>query len=1166
MRILLSLLFLAHLALGQGDALFAVPLSEREALLDKLDELQPDDRLAKLKDLARRIEAGKAEAAKQTDEAFQKALTEAVTEQGNALATLTSAWERAERTLDQVNKEIAALKSGQPPSRISPATVDTSDDLAFLRQWQKTVTGKHDDLKAELTAKTEALKELTDGSTAALTATRGVVTQARDDWSKEKKAVVALETSQAAPPELWPAREDAFKKLIELRTGERNLAVQERETLPAMLSLRVEKRRLERQRADDAVKAAAREVEAISARITTLTEAKKDERRTDRAYLEQALGEAPAHARPFLEMQIGILDAQSHKDDANRVQGEWTARLATGLLEIALGEVKAVADDLEDEDLGLSTDELAVLLEENEARLERVRSAVSELASVRRLARRGQREAIGLGRTLARDYDEDALLAAAREADAAPEDFALWTGLTESYRAAVEEWKQAEINLWTTTEDEFKRLSDAQDSLEDSVTKLRSRLLWSREDSLISTEALKQAFSDATTLPEHVSETVGETKDDWWATATAPENRGRLVAMAVLVVVLGTLFWFIHKRLPATYSWLETRDGEDAGLWKIVGTGVRRSEFVFLLGLFYCGLCAVWGIWPWATGALAVLALTPFCYRFLRVVLDVLFHPTDPADRLIDVDNVLAGILHRAGRWLLNVSLVFVGLGLLMETGGYEERNPGFIQFWWFLYTTAFSIILLVGVCRPSVIRKMIRGEGQVAASMKTLVLVLYPIVVSAVLFLLVLNALRYHEAVDYFATRLLVTVGIVAVAVLVYRGLLRRLLPNRDWARFVRPEDYDEQQQFMAQGRRWFWDMLARSGLRLAVLIPALIILAGVWRRMDWTFLDVPLFGQDGKLTGEGLLLGVIAIWATVATLKHYRRWLRFVVLPATKLDQGLGYAVLTLTSYVVVAVGTVISLNLLHVQGDQIAFVLSALMIGIGFGLKELVTNFISGIMLLVERPLKVGDQVVIGDAMGTVEKINLRSTTIMTFDNVGVVVPNADLVTGKLINRSSGTPLLRTTVPVGVGYDSDVRQVMEIIQGCLDDHGLVLKKPGPSIYFVGFGDNSLDFSVRFWARMSDNRMQIAGDLRAAMLARFRDADIEIPFPQRDLHLRSTDADAVVRTADVKPPKGPRKVSGGDGADVMLPQQPSDEDAQRAAAEEVVPESVEGETKGGQ
>jgi small-conductance mechanosensitive channel len=232
----------------------------------------------------------------------------------------------------------------------------------------------------------------------------------------------------------------------------------------------------------------------------------------------------------------------------------------------------------------------------------------------------------------------------------------------------------------------------------------------------------------------------------------------------------------------------------------------------------------------------------------------------------------------------------------------------------------------------------------------------------------------------------------------------------------------------------------------------------------------------------------------------------MRFAILPSTSWDVGIQYAVLTLTSYLLIGIGLVICLNVIQVQGDQIAYVLSALMVGIGFGLKDIVTNFVSGLILLVERPLKVGDQVEIGTQVGLVETINMRSTTIMTFDHVGVVVPNAELVAQTLVNRSAGAPIVRTKILVGVSYKSDVRQVSRALQEIAESHGLVLKKPTPQVIMDNFGESSLDFTLHFWSRLTDNRMKIGSDLRMAILASFRKSGIEIPFPQRDIHVQGT------------------------------------------------------------
>lgn len=1147
MRVTLCVLSLAAFCVAQGEE----KSGPGHLLATKLDQ-RPTD----LADLARLIEGGRKEAESHPE--VREALLEHLAKQKASVESLRGMGPVA--TAAAKSSELQALDAALE----IPAPVDAAaeGDLVKLQSYVTTLLARDKTLEEEGQAAAAELAAVAKDEKEAvqrLEAARKSRDELRKSAAEASAAVRIAEAGQFGPAE-WPTREAAFALVLAAREQDEKLKRTAADLSADVLAARRKVAERKVARVAEARQRLSKEVSRVNGLVRGLEAEARRARENDREELTKLLEDAPAFRKEFLRLKLETLDAEDARDEAARLSADWGDRVRSGLIRSDLQDATQLEEDLAQEDgLDQSTGELRRSIDDHQARLERLRAALKEALEVRKQGRLS-RHAADKAKREARDLEarKAAAAAAAPTQEGSPEDWWIWVGdradwdgVIKKYRTTVDEWRTAAGKLTDVANEAIGQLARAESKLARNIRELRSILLWTRQESQISGDAVKQALEDAQDLPHHAIAATRSTFDEWADVAADGDHRQEVIAMVAVALLLGGVLVFVHKKLPITYSWLERREGEEAGMFKVIAAGVRRSELVFFLALIYCGMCAVWGTWPWETGGIAVIALTPFCYRFLRVLLDVLFHPTDAHHRLIDVDNTLARILHRSGRWLLYLSAVFVTAGLLMRVGGYADLNPGFVELWWFLYQTLFSLILLVGVCRPSVIRRMVRGKGQVAASVKTLILVLYPLVVGAVLFLLVLNALRYREAVSYFRTRFLATAAVLAVAFLVFRWLQRRVLPDRDWKRTVDRDDFDDAQQYLAEGRKWFYDLLARLGLRLLVGVPALLLLMGVWRRMDWSFLGAPVFGADGNLTYSGLIWGVLAIWFTIVVLGHYRRWLKFVVLPATSLDQGLGYAVMTLSSYVVLAIGLVISLNLLKVQGDQIAVVLSALMVGIGFGLKDIVTNFISGIMLLVERPLKVGDQVVIGDDLGVVEKINLRSTTIMTFDNVGVVVPNADLVTGKLVNRSSGTPLLRTVIPVGVSYESDVRQVMELIQSCLDDHGLVLKKPGPSIYFVGFGDNSLDFSVRFWARMSDNRMQIAGDVRAAILARFREAGIEIPFPQRDLHLRGIDHDAVMKTSAVKPPSGPRKTHV-DAGPVKLPEQPSDEDAQREAAED--------------
>ena len=188
-----------------------------------------------------------------------------------------------------------------------------------------------------------------------------------------------------------------------------------------------------------------------------------------------------------------------------------------------------------------------------------------------------------------------------------------------------------------------------------------------------------------------------------------------------------------------------------------------------------------------------------------------------------------------------------------------------------------------------------------------------------------------------------------------------------------------------------------------------------------------------------------------------------------------------------------------------SSLAFVAGALSLGVGFGLQSIVSNFVSGLILLAERPIKAGDWVSTSGGDGYVRKISVRSTEIETFDRATIIVPNSSLITDTVTNWTHGNKTGRIRIPIGVAYESDPDQVQEILLKCAAEHDLVLGRPEPVVYFMEFGASSLDFELRCFLADINYGMSVMSDLRFSILKELRAANIGIPFPQREIIIKS-------------------------------------------------------------
>lgn len=272
-------------------------------------------------------------------------------------------------------------------------------------------------------------------------------------------------------------------------------------------------------------------------------------------------------------------------------------------------------------------------------------------------------------------------------------------------------------------------------------------------------------------------------------------------------------------------------------------------------------------------------------------------------------------------------------------------------------------------------------------------------------------------------------------------------------------------------------------------------------------------------SLSVSNVVLFVGVIWLSVK-LSHLVRFVLDVdVLPRLDLPKGVPATVSKTSTYLVVAVGSVIAIGAAGLDLSKFTIVVGALGVGIGFGLQNAVNNFVSGLIILFGRPINVGDKIQIADVSGVVKDIGIRATVVQTWQGAEVIVPNATLISENLVNWTLSDVRRRIDIPVGVAYGSPAERVIELLTEVAAAHVEVLDDPAPATIFTGFGDSSLDFELRAWT--VGDFVTIASDLRVGIDRTLAEHGIEIPFPQRDLHLRSVDQGVAERLSG-NPPKG--------------------------------------------
>lgn len=261
-----------------------------------------------------------------------------------------------------------------------------------------------------------------------------------------------------------------------------------------------------------------------------------------------------------------------------------------------------------------------------------------------------------------------------------------------------------------------------------------------------------------------------------------------------------------------------------------------------------------------------------------------------------------------------------------------------------------------------------------------------------------------------------------------------------------------------------------------------------------------------ESNITLGTILYFIISFIVLTLVAKHFRNLLVNKILVKANMEKGARNSIGLITRVMLMFIGSIFIIQSAGIDMSSLSLLAGALGVGIGFGLQNITDNFISGIIILFEKPIKVGDRIVVGDTEGDVINISVRATTILTNENVSIIVPNSEFISSRVINWSHNDRNIRFDIPVGVSYAEDPVEVREVLLKVAEENEHVLKHPAPHVFFDEFADSSLNFTLAIWTSThTDKPRRLKTELYFEIFKKFKEKGIEIPFPQRDVYIKS-------------------------------------------------------------
>ncbi len=458
-----------------------------------------------------------------------------------------------------------------------------------------------------------------------------------------------------------------------------------------------------------------------------------------------------------------------------------------------------------------------------------------------------------------------------------------------------------------------------------------------------------------------------------------------------------------------------------------------------------------------------------------------------------------AKIIRKSMRWVaLFTVLLFVGDTVFLECGRVMGTPLELAIAQSYIITTIFAVLL--GLFSFFIFKTSKTKETYFLPYQTFIVLL------SISLLIIIANIFGYAALARYLF-ELIVMLFALFTLVLVIRAVIRPYLYRLDkvFTQDDETEDSKEKEHLV-----FFWLSLTLDAVLFFVCLPLVASVFGAeWHSIQGWVMQAFFGFKIGTMTLSIASIGIalFVFFILLFFTRMIQRVLGQKILPKTKMDESVRQSITQVLGYVGLIIALMAGISAVGFDLTNLALIAGALSVGIGFGLQSIVSNFVSGLILLFERPIKVGDWIITASGEGIVKEINVRATEIETFERTSIIVPNSELISSSVKNWTHKDKLGRTTVTVGVSYSSNPQEVRDILLKCVMDSKDVLNSPQPRVHFMDFADSALIFDVKFFMRNIQEIYNVETQIRFDMWDALQEAGIEISFPQQDLHIRSAE-----------------------------------------------------------